>query len=420
MVRNEADIIELWARYNLKVLDHLYVIDHLSQDNTLEILENLRAEGLPMDIFRATEPEFAQAEYLRNMVRPLAAQKHADFFVPIDADELICTTKDGLHNALRALPAGHVGAMQWRTYLPASGEDPAFFRRMRSYRSAESARGKVIAPAPLMATHAWVMGSHALSLEGSDSLCPEHILPFPLAHFPIRTEEQLRKKETTAALSLRLKKYRVQRQGWHILSFDDEFRRNAILNRGIDLQDVGLRYAYASQLTQDVAILQEPIADYPDIQRRYDIRQVSLADVTAQAERLIDENRPHLDQIGRIEFNAANKAYRENRLDAALDLYAEASFLNPSLTVAHHGRARCLAHLGQDALAEEVLFCALHAAPDYVNGWIALGQLRLGLHNYPAATEAFAKALQLQPDHPAGLEGLANCAAPVDPSGRSS
>lgn len=410
MVRNEADIIELWARYNLKVLDSLYVIDHLSQDNTLEILENLRAEGLPIHIFHVTEPEFAQAEYLRNLVRPLAAQKRADFFVPMDADELICTTKDGLHSALRVLPAGHVGCMQWRTYLPVSGEEPAFFRRMRTYRAAESPMGKVIAPAGLMATHAWVMGNHALGSETSSSFCPEYILPFPLAHFPIRTEDQLRKKVTTVALSLRLKKYRVQGQGWHILSFDDEFRRNEILNRGIDLQEIGLRYAYSSQMLQDGAILDDPVADYPDIQRLYDIRQVSFADVAAQNQKLMHENRHHLDHIGRVEFNAANQAFRENRIDAALELYTESSFLNPALTVAYHGRARCLALIGQKALAEEVLFCALHAAPDYLNGWIALGQLRLGLHDYPSAAKAFAKALALRPDHPEALQGLAECA----------
>jgi tetratricopeptide (TPR) repeat protein len=410
MVRNEADIIELWARYNLKVLDCLYVINHLSQDNTVEILENLQAEGLPIHIFHVTEPEYAQAEYMRNLVRPLAAQKVADFFIPIDADELICTDKQGLHTALRAIPSGHVGCMRWRTYLPAGGDEPTFFRRMRSYRAAESPMGKVIAPAHLMATHAWVMGNHALGPDGSDSFCPEYILPFPLAHFPIRSEEQLRKKITTAALSLRLKKYRVQGQGWHILSFDDEFRRGEIRNRGIDLQKIGLRYAYSSQMLQDSAVLDDPVADYPDIVRRYDIREVSLADVMAQNQDLIRENQQHLDHIGRVEFNAANQAFRENRIDAALQLYTESSYLNPALTVAYHGRARCLALIGQNVLAEEVLLCALHAAPDYLNGWIALGQLRLGLHKHPAAAEAFAKALALQPDHPKALQGLAECA----------
>ena len=46
MVRNEADVIELWARYNLRALDSLHVIDHGSEDNTVVILQQLQAEGL--------------------------------------------------------------------------------------------------------------------------------------------------------------------------------------------------------------------------------------------------------------------------------------------------------------------------------------------------------------------------------------
>jgi glycosyltransferase involved in cell wall biosynthesis len=43
MVRNEADVIELWARYNLRVLDHLHVVDHGSQDNTAAVIAQLQA-----------------------------------------------------------------------------------------------------------------------------------------------------------------------------------------------------------------------------------------------------------------------------------------------------------------------------------------------------------------------------------------
>jgi hypothetical protein len=57
MVRNEADIIECWARYNLRVLDCLHITDHHSQDNTVEILESLRSEGLPIYLYRFEHQE---------------------------------------------------------------------------------------------------------------------------------------------------------------------------------------------------------------------------------------------------------------------------------------------------------------------------------------------------------------------------
>lgn len=415
MVRNEADILELWARYNLRVLDSLHVINHLSQDNTTDILDQLRGEGLPVFAYTVLEPEFAQAEFMRNLARHLAAQKVADFFIPLDADELICTDKNGLHSALNAIPDGHIGRMNWRSYLPQTGDEPDFFRRMHRYRRHEPPLGKVIAPAHLMATHAWVMGNHKLCDEGTNLYCPEMTLPFPLAHFPVRNLAQLRKKVTTAALALRLKKYRVRGQGLHILALDDELRRGAILNRDIDLQDIALRYGHimGAQTADDASHLDGPIPDDPNIQRRYAIHEVTLPQVLAQSAQIAQANTYHLEQVGYPALKAANQAFGQNRITDALELYTEASYLNPALMAAHHGRARCLSMGGQTELAQEVMFCALHDQPDDVTGWIILGQLRHDMGQSVAATHAFARALELQPNHPAALAGIT--AAKSDP-----
>ena len=52
MVKNEADIIESFVRHTLRFVDVMYIIDHLSTDNTWIILNNLQAEGLPLILSR--------------------------------------------------------------------------------------------------------------------------------------------------------------------------------------------------------------------------------------------------------------------------------------------------------------------------------------------------------------------------------
>ena len=48
MVKNEADIIESFARHVLCLADVLLVADHLSTDATPEILTALQKEGLAL------------------------------------------------------------------------------------------------------------------------------------------------------------------------------------------------------------------------------------------------------------------------------------------------------------------------------------------------------------------------------------
>jgi glycosyltransferase involved in cell wall biosynthesis len=93
MVRNEADIIELWARYNLRVLDSLHVIDHGSDDNTAHILRQLQAEGLAIELHHWDDPAHTQAEAMRDIARPLAATGKVDYLIPLDADELLATDR---------------------------------------------------------------------------------------------------------------------------------------------------------------------------------------------------------------------------------------------------------------------------------------------------------------------------------------
>ncbi|CAM5207054.1 hypothetical protein J5TS1_05520 [Bacillus licheniformis] len=60
MVKNEADIIEVFIRYNLKFLDHMFISINRPNDETRTILQNLLNEGLPITLWEDDDPSFEQ------------------------------------------------------------------------------------------------------------------------------------------------------------------------------------------------------------------------------------------------------------------------------------------------------------------------------------------------------------------------
>ena len=89
MVKNEMDVIESFVRHTLGFADRWLVADHLSSDRTREILERLRAEGLPIEIETVHEAAQIQAEVMTRLMHRAAEEYGADVVVPLDADEFL-------------------------------------------------------------------------------------------------------------------------------------------------------------------------------------------------------------------------------------------------------------------------------------------------------------------------------------------
>ena len=122
MVKNEQDIIESFVRHTLSFADELLVCDHQSTDATREILGNLKAEGLPLDIRTEYRAEYAQATFMNALLCEAAEQRQADFIVPLDADEfLLPETTGDLREKIEALSPDTVYALSWRKYVPLGG-----------------------------------------------------------------------------------------------------------------------------------------------------------------------------------------------------------------------------------------------------------------------------------------------------------
>lgn len=93
MVKNEADIIESMVRYTLKYADCLLVKEHNSTDDTRKILELLREEGLPLEIYNCNIEGHNQSDVMTELVYKAIQEFNADVVVPLDADEFLISEK---------------------------------------------------------------------------------------------------------------------------------------------------------------------------------------------------------------------------------------------------------------------------------------------------------------------------------------
>lgn len=91
MVKNEGDIIESFVRHTLTFADMLIVSDHMSTDDTYEILLKLQADGLPIVLHRVYQFAQVQAEISNKMAHEAIDSYGADLVLLLDADEFLLT-----------------------------------------------------------------------------------------------------------------------------------------------------------------------------------------------------------------------------------------------------------------------------------------------------------------------------------------
>jgi len=212
MVSNEADMVEAFVRHNLGVLDALVVLDHMSIDRTPDILRALAQEGLALAVLRDNERAFRQGERQTLLARRYLAEWQADFCFALDADELIaCESRADLERALAALPADSHGLVPLRNYFgvgDATQANPVarLTRRMRVERkpTRKVVLRREFADDPANQVS---FGNHAAIRVDAGRVTPLVHNPLEgvaLAHFPVRSPEQIAKKALLGWLSWRL------------------------------------------------------------------------------------------------------------------------------------------------------------------------------------------------------------------------
>jgi hypothetical protein len=216
MVSNEADIIEAFVRHNLRVLDALVVLDHASVDSTHSILQSLVEEGLPVVVLQDRGLAFHQGGRQSQMARRYLPELDADFSFTLDADEFIRSeSRATLEASLARVPAGSCAVVEMQNYVGADAGSPpgANPARLLSRRLRQEPKpphkvvlGRVFAAVPGSQV---ALGNHAALRPGNGQFQPfPHALlqDVRLAHFPVRSAEQVAKKALLGWLAHRLTK----------------------------------------------------------------------------------------------------------------------------------------------------------------------------------------------------------------------
>jgi hypothetical protein len=209
MMKNEADIVEAFVRHTLAFCDALVVLENQSVDPTRQILQALAGERLPLIVIDDAEVAYAQSEKMSNLLITTVAHLRPDWVLLLDADEfIVCPDRPTLERALAAVPVGTVPRLPWRGYVPTPDDDPSEtnpIRRIRHRRSAESRSwGKIAVPRREYEQGRLVIGqgNHELRRLGADEPIPTETVPDVwLAHFPVRSSDQLIGKAITGWLA---------------------------------------------------------------------------------------------------------------------------------------------------------------------------------------------------------------------------
>jgi len=294
MVKNECDIIEQFVRHNQVFFDWIEIIENGSSDTTLSILTALQKEFPQLSVGQDTTPGYTQAERMTQKYRELVAHREFDYLLVLDADELLHTTDpDYLRNVLRSSDTKYF--LEWANYVPTADDDPAIvdpFKRIR-YRNKKRQVRKVVIPnvgKELSGSLKIWQGNHNFTL--SDKNFKFELLEVPLAHFPVRSLEQIQTKAAVGWLAYQLKN---RRANWSKEGFQWRFLYEKILSgelRDKDITAIADNYsqlAHRDPLGQTPVLVLDPVAvNYADL-KHAGITRSALAAVVFFAERLVDE-----------------------------------------------------------------------------------------------------------------------------------
>lgn len=212
MVKNEADIIEQFVRYNLNNIDLMFIADNLSQDGTLDILHSLVKEGLPVIVLSDPEAAFMQSKKSTEIYKYLVEEYQFDIVFLLDADEFIDFDRDTYPEDK---PSVYIDRLHY-LYPAAINElscDKLSWTDSMSYRATTLQSPKCSITLSNILDNEKIRiaeGNHHIFYDGSLITERDNDFHGVIRHFPIRSCEQFIRKNTLGWIGLMLQDGRSQ------------------------------------------------------------------------------------------------------------------------------------------------------------------------------------------------------------------
>jgi hypothetical protein len=197
LVRDEEDILDHNLRYHLaQGVDFFLVMDHMSTDGTMGILDNYRRAGLA-EVFPQKHAGYLQGQWVTWMARRAAVHHGAEWVINNDADEFWWPVDGDLRSALAGVPDRFGGvAVKRHNFRPLAGSAGSFLDQM-VHRDAVSTNslGEPLPGKVCHRGHPEVVvsqGNHHALVPGRESLFQEPVIE--ILHFPMRSLKQFENK----------------------------------------------------------------------------------------------------------------------------------------------------------------------------------------------------------------------------------
>lgn len=122
--KNEEKTIEQHIRFHKAMgVDGFIVLNHNSTDNTLPILEKLKAEGIVYEIITMTTPAHEHNVWVDGMVKLARDKYHANWIINADADEFYYSKSLNLKESIRKAIGANVIMVDSTFLYPDDRED---------------------------------------------------------------------------------------------------------------------------------------------------------------------------------------------------------------------------------------------------------------------------------------------------------
>jgi len=264
IVKNEADIIESFVRYNYFYLDGMVIIDHDSSDNTSKILKNLQEEGYNIKYIKWDKLMHQQGKVLTRFIYKLIDEKTPDIIIPIDADEFLIANneKNDPRQVLEKLNLNYVHSAKWKTYLPKKeGKISDFVPENMNYiRNSEfEEHSKLIIPTKLFSELKLSLRDGSHNCNNLDSSLKKEINSLEFGHYPVRSQSQLLSNTIIGALNTLCIPNRYKLRSWHRLKLFEK-----IIN-GEELDLLKIANEYSSKIAKDTI----PTLNYSPVNLKY-------------------------------------------------------------------------------------------------------------------------------------------------------
>jgi len=295
--KNEGDIIEAFVRLNGKICDSFFFVDE-STDNTREIIGLLIKEGYDLSFLPKPRSGHNQPNSTRALISAVLKIARPDWIFLLDADEIIVAKdKSALVKEMKEIFPSTYLAAPWKTYVPRNlgyfeSESPlseCFALRRETgepFKKISFAGGLAADIVPAAGNHSGKMQSGAIIVE-------QEARSYYLAHFPVRSPEQIIVKNLIAMHNLMARADALKSEGTHVFPVADLIRaRNYKLTLD-DIQTIAINYASAA--SQPITANSLEFQDEPELKTNLaylDLGKINtLARLDLEIERLSNEIR---------------------------------------------------------------------------------------------------------------------------------